>query len=107
MNANRFSSSPDNVRAVLFDADDPALKEFWVLVESDDPAPKLPGGKIDQRNEQGWSETPDEAIRRELYEEFGLNDVMLEHAGNLLTDDHLTRYIYTGILSQKTHGRRH
>lgn len=84
----------DSVRIVLFDKNDNSY--FLVLSEIDDPDNfKLPGGKFEN------NETPDVAANRELNEELGINEPILEKAAVLVNDDAVSkRFIYFGMINR-------
>ena len=86
----------DSVRVVLFNARQ--LELFCVVAEADDPDNlKLPGGKFETGKD--GIESPVHAAKRELKEEVGLDDKMvdLQQAETLLNEDGVSaRYIFAG-----------
>ena len=82
----------DSVRVVVFDANNTNV--FLVLSEKDDPENlKLPGGKFENE-----TETPDQAVTRELTEELGITKdaYNLVRVAELVNDDGISkRFIFS------------
>jgi 8-oxo-dGTP pyrophosphatase MutT (NUDIX family) len=93
------STDTDSVRVVLFEEANPTL--FLALTEKDDRDKwKLPGGKFEKVKDR--IESPDEAARRELWEELGVSreQVGLDFVKTLLHDNGFSeRSIFVGVVS--------